>query len=161
MSSGILWERCLHRRTWRFACGRQTFSSEDWRLTAGISSEPGAKMDRYFFPTAILLAATACAPTSQDELPVFLRELTEQIEAAPVSDSPGSIWRYSYEGQIVYYVPPFPCCDRFSTLYDPAGVIVCAPDGGITGNGDGNCADFFESRSAEYRVWSDARVAGE
>lgn len=100
-----------------------------------------------------------CAPEPEIALPEFLEQLTADFEAEDQSESPGSIWRYEYKGAIVYYIPPSPCCDRLSTLYDESGEILCSPDGGITGDGNGGCADFFESRSAEFRVWTDARVS--
>ena len=56
-----------------------------------------------------------------------------------------------------YYVPP-QCCDQFSTLYDADGAVICAPDGGITGRGDGKCPDFFQSRTNEKLFWEDSRT---
>lgn len=96
---------------------------------------------------------------SRGALPAFLQQLTAGIEAGPATESPASIWSYRYREQTVYYVPPFPCCDRLSVLYDSSGRILCSPDGGLTGDGDGRCADFFAARSAESRVWTDGRVA--
>lgn len=121
--------------------------------------DAGVRSSRCAVRIAVLLVATGCAPGATEELPEFLEQLTEQFEAASASDSPGSIWRYSYEGRTVYYVPPLSCCDHLSTLYDADGAILCAPDGGLTGDGDGSCSDFFELRSAGHRVWRDARVS--
>jgi hypothetical protein len=56
----------------------------------------------------------------------------------------------------VYYVPS-KCCDVPSVLYDSAGAVVCSPDGGITGKGDGRCTDFFDARRDEVVVWRDPR----
>ncbi|MBU1101268.1 MAG: hypothetical protein KKA84_12780 [Bacteroidetes bacterium] len=55
---------------------------------------------------------------------------------------------------MVYYVPP-QCCDQFSTLYDKDGNIICAPDGGITGQGDGRGSDFFAERKNKKLIWQD------
>jgi len=41
------------------------------------------------------------------------------------------------------------CCDIPSVLYDTAGTVVCAPDGGFIGRGDGRCPDFISQRSNE------------
>ncbi|HEU4533571.1 MAG TPA: hypothetical protein VFS00_05615, partial [Polyangiaceae bacterium] len=66
---------------------------------------------------------------------------------------------YSYKGDTVFFVPA-PCCDHTSELYDSTGKLLCAPDGGITGRGDGKCKDFMTSRKDELSVWQDARTPG-
>lgn len=108
-------------------------------------------------PFAVLLAAVAaCGTTVDEDLPPFVAQLIEQYEAGPKSNPPGSIWRYHYKGLVVFYVPPS-CCDVPSELYGSDGHVICSPDGGITGAGDGKCPDFFEQRTDGLRVWSDAR----
>jgi len=86
-------------------------------------------------------------------------ELIEEVKAAPTRNPPASVARYSYLGKIVYYVPPF-CCDMTSVLYDVDGEVICVPDGGITGAGDGRCPDFFEERGDAIIVWEDSRSVG-
>lgn len=120
--------------------------------------ESRTEMSRYALLLFVLVVVVGCTPDRPRALPAFLQELTASIEAADVAESPGSIWRYAYKDRTVYYVPPLPCCDRLSTLYDETGEILCAPDGGLTGGGNGQCPDFFELRSAETRVWQDPRV---
>jgi hypothetical protein len=44
------------------------------------------------------------------------------------------------------------------TLYDAVGNVLCAPDGGIDGRGDGQCADFRSQRTGGSRVWEDPRT---
>lgn len=105
----------------------------------------------------VLVAVGACAARpAKAEWPPFVTELIATLEAAPKSNPPGSIWRYNYKGRVVFYVPPS-CCDVPSELYDSDGNIVCGPDGGLTGDGDGKCPDFFAQRTDELRVWSDSR----
>lgn len=43
--------------------------------------------------------------------------------------------------------------DVNSTLYDRCGTIVCHPDGGFTGRGDGQCPDFFDSATGRTSSW--------
>jgi hypothetical protein len=129
----------------------RVLASECWYL---------AWMQRYAPVLITLFMAFGCTPEPTQELPMFLQELTGRIEAEDEAESPGSIWRYRYLGDVVYYVPPLPCCDQLSTLYDENGGVLCAPDGGITGDGNGQCPDFFELRSEETRVWQDSRVHG-
>ncbi|MCR4340166.1 MAG: hypothetical protein NUW01_09825 [Gemmatimonadaceae bacterium] len=79
-----------------------------------------------------------------------------QIEREPVTNPPSSIVRYQYKDETVYYRPSR-CCDVFSDLYDFSGVLICHPDGGIAGAGDGRCGDFAATRSAGQIVWADSR----
>jgi hypothetical protein len=85
-----------------------------------------------------------------------VEQLIVQLESEPPKNPPGSIWRYQYQDEVVFYVPPS-CCDVSGELFDESGTFLCAPDGGITGRGDGRCADFFDERSDELRVWADSR----
>lgn len=96
------------------------------------------------------------SPTSPSPLPAWVGVLIAKFQSAPVGNPPQSIYRYTYHGQTVYYVPP-QCCDQPSTLYDGAGHLMCAPDGGITGAGDQRCPDFFQQRTNEELVWRDTR----
>ena len=66
------------------------------------------------------------------------------------------ILRYQYEGKDVYYQSA-PCCDQYSQVFDTKGKLVCQPDGGITGKGDGQCPDFEKNKSNEKLVWQDPR----
>lgn len=78
------------------------------------------------------------------------------IKEEPVRDPPASVWQYTYNGQTVYYIPPY-CCDMFSELLDVNCNILCHPDGGFTGDGDGGCPDFFTNRTDEKLLWQDDR----
>ena len=113
---------------------------------------------RYFLLLALLLFITsACTSiTSTNDNPEWLNNLISEFANQPVGNPPQSIWQYDYLGQRVFYVPP-QCCDQFSTLYDKNGNVMCAPDGGISGTGDGKCSDFFERRTNEKLIWKDTR----
>ena len=66
------------------------------------------------------------------------------------------IMSYQYGGQTVYYQSA-PCCDQFSEVFDTKGKLICQPDGGITGKGDGKCSDFDKTKTNEKLVWQDPR----
>ncbi|HET9033859.1 MAG TPA: hypothetical protein VFN25_13270 [Dokdonella sp.] len=104
---------------------------------------------------AILAGPSACA-TNRPMQAEWVAQMIARFEAEPVANPPRRILRYRYRDQFVYYVPPS-CCDQPSTLYDAKGKVLCAPDGGLTGRGDGRCTDFREKRSNESLVWSDVR----
>lgn len=114
------------------------------------------------FVRSVLAVALLCACTTQPvpqdmDLPAWLRDLISELESQPVANPPLWIARYDYLDQTVYYLPPR-CCDVPSVLYDVEGTVLCSPDGGISGGGDGRCPDFFDERENEVIVWRDSRV---
>lgn len=89
-------------------------------------------------------------------IPAWLQEIIDGFEAGGVLYSAHYVWQYRYGGELVYYIPAI-CCDHYSTLYDIYGVRVCRPSGGFSGNGDGQCPDFFDVRTNEVLIWEDPR----
>ena len=112
--------------------------------------------------TALLFAValTAACPTvtSVSAAPEWLTALIQELETQPVANPPAFIARYEYQGQTVYYLPSR-CCDIPSNVYSASGTIICHADGGLSGAGDGRCADFFSARKDETIVWRDVRGA--
>jgi hypothetical protein len=103
----------------------------------------------------VLALSAACAteqPVKSEPVPDWLAGLIQQLEHPPATNPPAFIARYDYHGQVVYYVAPR-CCDIPSTLYDAVGTVLCAPDGGLTGAGDGRCPDFIAQKSNEKILW--------
>ncbi|WP_461146702.1 DUF6970 domain-containing protein [Spirosoma pulveris] len=101
------------------------------------------------------LGFTQDAPPRQ-VLPTFVQTLINQTEKLPVWNPPASIYRYTYNGQTVYYLSAR-CCDIPSTLFAEDGRILCFPSGGFAGSGDGKCTDFLSARSNETLIWQDTR----
>jgi hypothetical protein len=88
--------------------------------------------------------------------PLCLNEQINQLKSKPATNPAATVWQYEYNGQTVYYIPPS-CCDVMSQLYDNNCNLICNPDGGITGAGDGKCSDFFNKRKNEKLIWKDDR----
>lgn len=110
------------------------------------------------FSMLVLLFLPGCSQaTSADENPGWVQDLVASYEKEPVGNPPQSIWQYDYKGSIVYYVPP-QCCDQFSKLYAQSGEVICAPDGGFTGQGDGKCSDFNQEKKNGKLIWKDPRT---
>lgn len=80
----------------------------------------------------------------------------QEIVRENVWNPPAKIYRYLYSGKKVFFIPQR-CCDIQSQLYDEDCNLICAPDGGFSGKGDGACEDFFSNRAAEQLVWEDVR----
>lgn len=103
----------------------------------------------------LLFTSTGCATAPQTQ-PSWIDARIAQLQKGPPGNPPLSIWQYRYKGQLVYYFPP-QCCDIPSSLLDDQQNTICSPDGGISGDGDGRCADFYTIRSEEKMLWRDAR----
>ena len=88
--------------------------------------------------------------------PLWLRQRIQGILAVRKRNPIIRIVRYQYEGQPVYYESA-PCCDQQSTLYTATGQVLCHPEGGLTGKGDGKCANFDKRKTNEMLVWQDPR----
>jgi hypothetical protein len=113
------------------------------------------KMQLLLIATLAFLLA-GCSQSNQTGNPKWVDQLIRQFESDPVGNPPLSIWRYEYNDQVVYYVPPH-CCDIPGFLYDADGNVLCNPDGGIKGDGDGRCLDFISKRTNEQLIWQDPR----
>ena len=89
-------------------------------------------------------------------LPECIKKLIDQFKKEEKQNPSRSVYRYSYNGKTVYYVPAI-CCDFFSDLYDSTCKLIGHPDGGFTGRGDGTAVDFIQTRTNEKLIWKDER----
>ena len=96
------------------------------------------------------------APDSPTSIPDWLSGLIREFDAQPVANPPAFVGRYDYRGRSVYFVPQR-CCDIMGVVYRLDGSVMCYPEGGFSGTGDGRCTDFFVERTNEEIVWRDAR----
>ncbi|GGG39326.1 DUF6970 domain-containing protein [Hymenobacter glacieicola] len=88
--------------------------------------------------------------------PKWLADRIQQHSNAEKQNPPIHIYSYQLDGATVYYESS-PCCDQFTNLYAADGKLLCHPDGGLTGKGDGKCPDFVKNRTEERLVWQDPR----
>jgi hypothetical protein len=114
-------------------------------------------MKSRFLVFIIIIFLVGCSQATPSSNPAWVDKLIKQFGSDPVGNPPQSILSYDYNGQVVYFVPA-QCCDQYSMLYDASGSVICAPDGGFTGKGDGKCPDFFTERSNEQLIWQDFRT---
>lgn len=108
----------------------------------------------------IPIGCTSGNPVAPERVPTWVRSLIQQLEKEPVANPPAFIARYEYKREIVYYLPPR-CCNIWSTLYRADGTVLCHPDGGFGGRGDGQCPGFLAERVNEQIVWRDPRGASD
>lgn len=86
----------------------------------------------------------------------WLNAYIAMLEKMPVANPPAKIIQYTWNEEIVYYEPPR-CCDIWSSLYDSEGNIICHPDGGLCGYGDGGCPDINSELKDPVIIWEDNR----
>ncbi len=91
-----------------------------------------------------------------EKIPDCITQKIAVIQKEEVRNPPAKVYRYTFEGKTVYFFPQY-CCDFFSELYDDECTLICAPDGGIIGMGDGKCSGFFAERRNEILAWEDDR----
>jgi hypothetical protein len=84
-----------------------------------------------------------------------IEDIIEAITKEPVTNPPTKVEQWIVDGKIFYYFTS-DCCDQYNYLYDELCTKLCAPDGGITGEGDGNCPDFT-GEIHKTLVWQDSR----
>lgn len=113
----------------------------------------------YFFAWVVIMGF-ALVQCKKDRLakdtPDCIRSKISSIQSEQVRNPPASVWQYDYNGKTVYYIPSY-CCDMYSELYDEDCNLICNPDGGISGSGDGRCNDFSSKRKKEKLIWKDNR----
>lgn len=112
---------------------------------------------------ALFIVATSCdKPIQQKEsggdnqTGLCIQTVIDKIKNEAVRNPPAKVYSYQYNGQLVYFIPQY-CCDFPSVLLDADCKTICAPDGGISGGGDGKCKDFFSKRTDEKLIWADSR----
>ncbi|AWM33636.1 DUF6970 domain-containing protein [Hymenobacter nivis] len=105
------------------------------------------------------LLASQCSPAASEPGPqcsASIQAKIAELEALPKSNPAYEVWQYTFRGQPVYLVTA-PCCDQYETLYDACLNVLCAPGGGLSGQGDGRCPEFYRLAADRQLVWRDPR----
>jgi hypothetical protein len=121
-----------------------------------------------FLPALFIISLLACTKQSnklsvksdarlpEELMPVCILDKIEALKIQPKLNPPAVAYEYTYANQKVYYITSG-CCDQYNLLYDDNCNVLCAPDGGITGRGDGKCSDFLQAATDEKLIWKDGR----
>ncbi len=108
------------------------------------------------FSIAWLFSMPSCLQIELNEdVPACIEHMIKQRRRAPVQNPPASVWKWEVDGQVYYYFTG-DCCDQFNELYDSECNYVCAPDGGLSGQGDGQCP-AFNGPIEKSLIWQDPR----
>lgn len=103
----------------------------------------------------LTLVIQSCDNNKESDLPSCIEEKISKIKQTDVANPPIQIWKWEVDGNTYFYITS-DCCDQFNYLYNSNCEVVCAPDGGFTGNGDSNCPEFTEEITKTL-VWQDPR----
>ena len=115
-------------------------------------------MKSFLFTLVIILtvAAQKCKKDLEPLIPTCIQLKIDQIKKEPRWNPPAEVSEYKYEGKRVFYFTSN-CCDQYNQVYDDSCILRCAPNGGLTGKGDGKCNDFFQAAEKVAVVWKDER----
>ena len=104
----------------------------------------------------VVLQSQNCNKEKKIRIPPCIQEKIDAIQQQPKYNPPATVYRYLYGDRHVYLFSS-DCCDQYNYLFDKDCNLICAPTGGITGRGDGKCANFKQMASEETLIWKDPR----
>lgn len=106
----------------------------------------------------LLILATmvfSCDKDNTTDTPACITSKITTLQNGPVQSPPAQVYRWDVDGAVYYYITA-DCCDQYNLLYDTECNVVCAPDGGFTGQGDGQCPQF-STEPQKTLIWEDNR----
>jgi len=89
------------------------------------------------------------------DAPNCIKNKIEKIINNNVSNPPTQVWKWKVDEATYYYITS-DCCDQYNYLYNEQCELICAPDGGIIGTGDGKCPNFTGD-ILKTLIWKDPR----
>jgi hypothetical protein len=99
----------------------------------------------------------SCAKISvPKDTPSCIKNKIRKIQGQHVFNPPASVSLWEFDGKKYYYITS-DCCDQMTELYNDQCELICHPDGGITGTGDGKCPDFTQGTLQKTLIWKDSR----
>lgn len=92
--------------------------------------------------------------------PDWLNEYVEQafLDQSPPVSHRATVTKGNYKGQVVYETESaYDVSEVIAIVFLQSGERLCSPIGGVTGNGDGKCADFYSIVTDRQVIWKDPR----
>lgn len=102
-----------------------------------------------------LMLAGCEKPDLAVDVPACVERKIREITKEDVNNPPAQVWKWVADGQTYFYITA-DCCDQYNYLYNENCMVVCAPDGGIKGQGDGACPEF-KGEIEKTLIWEDNR----
>jgi hypothetical protein len=108
------------------------------------------------FPLILLaVLMSSCSKDTLNSVPPCIKDKIVEIKNDEVQNPPAEVWEWKSGNQIFYYFTSG-CCDQYNYLYNSECEVVCAPDGGFTGAGSGDCPSFVNNVEKKL-IWKDPR----
>jgi hypothetical protein len=104
----------------------------------------------------ISVAQKQCSKAANSQIPACIQSRIEAIKQQPRWNPPADVTEYRYGGKRVFLFSSN-CCDQYNEVLDEKCNYVCAPSGGMTGEGDRKCTGFSENAQLIKVVWKDER----
>jgi hypothetical protein len=104
----------------------------------------------------VLMSKTCKKNQAGGGTPACVQQKIDSIKQQPRWNPPAQVDEYEYKGKRIFLFSS-PCCDQYNIAWDGNCQYVCAPSGGLTGKGDGKCADFNNAAKHIRLVWKDER----
>lgn len=101
-----------------------------------------------------LLMISCCRVDLPSDTPKCIEDKICELKKAATTNPPAQVLKYVIANESYYYFSAA-CCDQFSQLFDANCNLICAPDGGLTGTGDGNCPFDIFTASNVTNIWED------
>ena len=111
-------------------------------------------MRNLFITGCLIFLFISCSNKMQSAaaMPQCMITKIDSIKMNTKTNPPASVIRYTYKGYSVFYITTG-CCDQFNPVYNSDCIYMGAPDGGITGKGDGKIPDFFANATNKKVLW--------
>lgn len=103
----------------------------------------------------VVFCIIRCTKVS-DPIPECIQQKIDSIKQEPPGNVAAGVHLYMFDGRKVYLFSAT-CCDAFVEVLDASCTYVCSPSGGLTGTGDGKCAEFYQQAQYLGIIWKDDR----
>ena len=109
-----------------------------------------------YVPALAILLSLSCHKESDElpprEVPPCIQNFIEHNGRVDSGERLLAIYRYKYQKHYVYFGYS-DCCDMYNLLFDSDCHVLCAPNGGFSGAGDGKCPNFFKEATEKTELW--------
>jgi len=112
-------------------------------------------LPKFIFASIVLFISSCENLNLEPDTSSCVEKKIRKIKRAEVTNPPAAVWKWEVDTKTYYYFTSN-CCDQFNYLFDSNCNEVCAPDGGFTGDGDGNCPEFIGTIEKTL-IWQDDR----
>ncbi len=101
-----------------------------------------------FFFFCLLFSCSSMKTNTTD-----LQKLLESYAKSHDNEKPAQIEKWTVDSAIYYHVFP-KGADRYSELYNSDLELICHPEGGMVGTGDGKCPDWAKTVKNKEIIWT-------